>query len=274
MTTSTQRRRHTSRTNSRSPRQRVLHAARQAFAQRGFDGTHVRDICTLAQVNLAALSYYFRSKADLHAAVQAEARQGLSRAPAPVLPNRNGTIPQHRLQALIEALFAKLTADSAWIARLLVREVADDATTSPGAVAEGLHADLRLLESSIRDAVGHEADPRTLRLAALGVLSQCVFLCAVAPRLPRLLPDSRHHNFTRQELAFHLANRSLWGLQSIAGSPRPAPRRRPHTPSSHYGMSAFKAWLQWMENHHHETTKKQCGHLAPQNKQHPRTLGR
>lgn len=264
MTRSTQRHRHTSRNHS-SPRERILHVACQVFARRGFDGTHIRDICNLAHVNVAALCYYFRSKEDLYAAVQAEARQRLSRPPAATLLNPDGTGPQHQLQPLIESLLAKLTADSAWIARLLAREVADDATTSPGAVGKGCHADLRLLESIIKDAVGPQGDPRTLRLAALSVLSQCVFLSAAEPRLPYLLPNSRRHNVTRQELALHIANLSLCGSNSIAQPPAPKPRQKPPRVSSHYGMSSFKKWLRWMEAHHHETTQKQYGHPAPRN---------
>jgi AcrR family transcriptional regulator len=232
------------------------------FARRGYDGTHIRDVCTLAHINVAALCYYFHSKEDLYAAVQAEARQRLSCPPASTLLDPDGTGLQHRLETLIESLFAKLTTDSAWIARLLAREVADDTTTSPGAVGEGFHADLRLLESIIRDAVGPQADPRTLRLAALSVLSQCVFLCAAEPRLARLLPNSRQHSLTRQELAFYLANLSLRGLNSIARSPASHPRQRPQTDSSHYGMSQFKKWLRWMESHHHENTHKQSSQTA------------
>ncbi len=74
-------------------RERIFLAAEKLFAERGFDGVSVRDIVQAAEVNLAAVSYYFGSKSELLLAVfrartrelnrerlallrEAEARQG------------------------------------------------------------------------------------------------------------------------------------------------------------------------------------------------------
>jgi AcrR family transcriptional regulator len=46
-------------------RERILAAARQVFAERGFDAGTVRDITDLASVNTAAINYHFRSKEEL-----------------------------------------------------------------------------------------------------------------------------------------------------------------------------------------------------------------
>lgn len=46
-------------------RTHILSVAEQLFAENGFDGTSVRDIAQLANVNLAMISYYFGSKEKL-----------------------------------------------------------------------------------------------------------------------------------------------------------------------------------------------------------------
>lgn len=46
-------------------REQILQAAEQLFADKGFDGTSVRDIAHEANVNLAMISYYFGSKEKL-----------------------------------------------------------------------------------------------------------------------------------------------------------------------------------------------------------------
>jgi AcrR family transcriptional regulator len=51
------------------PRERIFLAAERLFAERGFDGVSVRDIVQAAEVNLAAVSYYFGSKSELLLAV-------------------------------------------------------------------------------------------------------------------------------------------------------------------------------------------------------------
>lgn len=46
-------------------REQLLNAAEELFAEKGFDGTSVRDIAQKADVNLAMISYYFGSKEKL-----------------------------------------------------------------------------------------------------------------------------------------------------------------------------------------------------------------
>lgn len=45
-------------------RQRVLEAACQMFAERGFHGTHVRDLCKSAGISIASVGYYFGERKD------------------------------------------------------------------------------------------------------------------------------------------------------------------------------------------------------------------
>jgi AcrR family transcriptional regulator len=46
-------------------KERILDTAEICFAQRGFDGTSLREITALAEVNLGAVNYHFGSKAGL-----------------------------------------------------------------------------------------------------------------------------------------------------------------------------------------------------------------
>ena len=56
-------------TKGAKTRERILRAAERLFAERGFDGVSVRSIASAAHVQLALLSYYFRSKLGLYRAV-------------------------------------------------------------------------------------------------------------------------------------------------------------------------------------------------------------
>jgi TetR/AcrR family transcriptional regulator len=47
----------------------ILHAARRVFAQRGLDGTSVREVANAARVNNAMIYYHFKDKEDLYRAV-------------------------------------------------------------------------------------------------------------------------------------------------------------------------------------------------------------
>jgi AcrR family transcriptional regulator len=50
-------------------RDRILEVARDLFAQRGYNGTSVRDIAIGAEANLAAVGYHFGSKESLYAEI-------------------------------------------------------------------------------------------------------------------------------------------------------------------------------------------------------------
>jgi AcrR family transcriptional regulator len=56
------------RSGSPETRNAILHAARELFAERGYDGTTLRAVAERAGVDVALSSYYFGSKADLFGA--------------------------------------------------------------------------------------------------------------------------------------------------------------------------------------------------------------
>lgn len=47
----------------------LIRAAAKLFAQKGFEGTSIREICTVAKTNISAVKYYFGDKIGLYKAV-------------------------------------------------------------------------------------------------------------------------------------------------------------------------------------------------------------
>src|SRR3972149_9632089 len=54
---------------SERTRERLLDAAGEVFADRGYRRATVREICRIANVNIASVNYYFKGKEDLYADV-------------------------------------------------------------------------------------------------------------------------------------------------------------------------------------------------------------
>jgi len=54
------------RQKSQETRKRLLEVAAELFAEKGFNGAGVREICKLAKVNISAISYHFGSKKALY----------------------------------------------------------------------------------------------------------------------------------------------------------------------------------------------------------------
>ena len=116
-------------------RRRILAAALQAFADRGFKAATTREIAAAAGVNLPALKYYFGGKQGLYLACAEEiaARYQARMGPAATAAAEALTKPmtpaeaRRHLKAVIGALAQQLMADgeaAVWTAFAL-REMAD-----------------------------------------------------------------------------------------------------------------------------------------------------
>ena len=178
-------------------RERVLEAACEMFAEAGYHGTHLRQICRRAGTNLAGVCYHFHSKEGLYEAVIMEAGRRLATTTDSTsdfwqLP------PQQRLFAQIESLAQRLSAGNALAAKLLVRELLEPPGAVRNYVASGLEGDFLLLQASMKELCGAGADTESIRLQALSILGECV--------LNSLIGKDPHHPLAG--LAVNLPSRS------------------------------------------------------------------
>ena len=87
--------------------QRLLEASGRVFAERGYRDATVRDICAAADVNLAAVNYYFGDKQRLYIeAVKSAHRAMVEKAPLPDWPAE--TPPSERLRMFIRTLLDRM----------------------------------------------------------------------------------------------------------------------------------------------------------------------
>ncbi|RYY97735.1 MAG: TetR/AcrR family transcriptional regulator [Chitinophagaceae bacterium] len=79
----------------------IIHTAEGLFAQKGYDGTSVRDIAEAAGVNLAMISYYFGSKEGLIKALFEERTADVALAVEALLRDETLT-PMEKVDRLID----------------------------------------------------------------------------------------------------------------------------------------------------------------------------
>lgn len=79
-------------TSTEHVRQRIMDAAERLFSEEGFAATSLRQITTLAGVNLASVNYYFGSKENLHMEL-------IARAVAPINARRIELLDKAEAQA-------------------------------------------------------------------------------------------------------------------------------------------------------------------------------
>lgn len=56
-------------TKEETSREKILNAATKLFAEKGFDGVSIREICKEANINICMISYYFGGKKELYQAI-------------------------------------------------------------------------------------------------------------------------------------------------------------------------------------------------------------
>jgi len=106
-------------------RERIINAAGELFAEQGFEGTTIRDICTRAEVNNASVNYHFRDKENLFAEV---IRYGFTAAHEKYPPDyhfENTKNAQERLRQFIwNMLIRKFDPElPQWFSRLISRNI-------------------------------------------------------------------------------------------------------------------------------------------------------
>ena len=75
-----------------STEEKIKDAARKIFTKKGYLATTIRDIATEADINVASINYYFRSKENLFAFIMEETIQKLFNKVEPVLNDDSTTL--------------------------------------------------------------------------------------------------------------------------------------------------------------------------------------
>jgi len=199
-------------------RDRVLKVACELFANGGFHGTHLREICKRAGTNVAGVCYHFHSKEGLYEAVSMEAGRRLSGQGEGFAASRH-LPPEQKLLKLVESLVKRLSAGSAWIPKLLARELVDVASRAHNYAGSGLERDFILLQAAMRDLLGTKANSEAIRLHALSVIGECVFYSLAAENSYHPLAQLAASSPTRARLAGFLTRRALGALQRERAEP-------------------------------------------------------
>jgi AcrR family transcriptional regulator len=207
---------------------RLLAAASDLFARRGFHGTSIRDIAELAGANVAAGHYHYGSKEGLYLEVLryqfARTRALLDRRGA--RPSRAALAAASRpaLAALLETRIAAtldllLGPPPGPHGALMQREMCDPSAALPIIVAEFIRPQLDEMEAILR-RLAPRASRRTIRDTALSVFGQMLLYRFSLPVVLALLGRRSYPRGFSRRLARHIATFSLGGLARVARAPR------------------------------------------------------
>jgi len=205
-------------------RDRLLNAAGEVFAANGFHNATVRDICSKARANVAAINYHFGDKEALYSEVLHFSFQfALEKYPLGI-----GTAPgdsaDKRLHAFVRNYLDRLLDDGrpAWHGQLIAREMADPTHALDSVIENFVRPQYAGLREIVADLLGLEAGEQALSLAVCTVVSQCVFHKQCRPVLKLLMPENDYSPAGRERLASYITTITLSGLRAASTNFAPA----------------------------------------------------
>ena len=216
---------------------RLLAAAAELFAARGFHATTMRDIAVRAGVNLAASNYHYGSKRELYlevlraqfAAIHAElARRGI-RTPPEKLARFGPAQLAAQLRARSKVMLELLIGPPPGLhGTLMQREMSDPSEALPVIVEEFITPMVREMEAIVaRCAPGLAA--ADVERCVFSIMAQALFYRFTMPATLRMWRRTAYPAGLAAELAEHITEFSLGGLARLAAgrrTRRPARSRR------------------------------------------------
>ena len=204
------------REDTAKPRGKLLEAAGEIFAEKGFrDATHA-EICRRARTNVAAINYYFESKEALYRA----AFEHLAQKAETLYPLDGGlsatATPEERLRAFIHAHLRRMFDPErlGYLHRIRMAEMFD----ATGLLEEPLRRQLAQNRGHVlrilRELLGPQASQRDVEWCELSIVGQC-FMASPGPdgKGPGVIFGLDATEVDR--LAEHILMFSLAGVEAI-----------------------------------------------------------
>ena len=205
---------------------RLLEAAGEEFANKGFELARVRTICERAGANLAAINYHFGDKEALYVEVLREAhRCGLEPDDERI---DSGLTPALRLRLFIHHFLGRVLSMNRpedWQHRLMLREMIAPTSFSEILVREGIRPRFERVKALLTE-ICPEADDRRLNVLVFSVIGQCLHYKMARRITERLIGPEGYRALDLDYLTDHITGFCLAALGlgptlNEAGEPTP-----------------------------------------------------
>ena len=193
----------------------ILNAAGEVFAIKGFKDATVREICSKAGVNLAAVNYHFGDKERLYIEAVKDARRVVhDHVPLPDVENAD---PEDALRAIIHTMALRMLNRNieSWRHELLVREFTNPSRACEEMVQEYILPFMEQLLNIIRRLMPSDVPDHTIRQLGISIVAQCAYYRLQERVVGMLTPeDELEEHFTPEILADHITRFSLAGIRA------------------------------------------------------------
>ncbi len=212
---------------------RLIEAASEEFARRGYAGARIRNIVNAAEVNLASINYYFGGKEGLYRATLGWlAGKALAELPGNA-SERRGQSAEKRLHRMVYAMLEGAIGATrpSPLGRILAHETMDPSPQVDRLMEEMIRPHAERIRALVREITGPAVPEAEVSLAALSIAGQCLLYLFGRPAIDRIYPSLTRGPDVRKRLARQITDFSLAGLAGLRRrreeATLPPPLRKP-----------------------------------------------
>lgn len=200
-------------------RRKLIEIAGQVFAESGYEAATVRQITDRAQVNVASVNYYFGDKFQLYRAVLLSiTARTLDRLKQDCLEGP----AEERLRNLVHCLLVISSSEAPkWAHLLMARELVELHDDKTELFVDAIRPINEIAVAIVRDLLGEQANPITIRMAAGLVVPICVHRMPQQRIEQKLYPETDFSQVSMEEMVETLYQFLLKGIQGLSGSRLP-----------------------------------------------------
>ena len=203
----------------RETRERLLKAAAQLFADRGFKKVTVRDICRAARANVASVNYHFGDKTGLYREVLQQAIETIRSTNDAARAAGEGLSPEERLRQYLKVSLCRVMSSGniSWISRLVHRELSDPTPSLDALVDQALRPRVDDLAKMVADILRCDVDDARVSQCVASIHAQWL-LFVPNPIASRVRAKLQLRTEDAATLAEHISTFSLAGIHALSRS--------------------------------------------------------
>jgi AcrR family transcriptional regulator len=180
------------------------------FAANGYAKVTVRDICTAAGANVAAINYHFGGKTGLYEQVLRRAITVMQATTHEAIKAGADRHPREQLKAYLSIFMRRVFAGrDSWIHQMMMRELADPTPALDLVVEEVMKPRMQYLARVVGALLDAPPTDARVRLCAVSVQAQClaVLRSGFSDRLDMVRVDERSIDDVAEHIARFLVGR-------------------------------------------------------------------
>ncbi len=197
----------------------IIQAAGEVFAELGYQAATTREICSRADVNIAAVNYHFRDKLGLYTEILETAciYQQLPEVEAAMATST----PEEALRLFLVGMFNQLGNPErpAWYFKVMIHELANPTPGLSAVVDHVIRPNALVLCTLIGRIIDRPAADMKTRLCVHSVIGQVVHFVHGRPIMKLLWPEWKISTDALAEIADHIAAFSIAALKEMAKTP-------------------------------------------------------